>query len=99
MAGMSLEATAAPARQSHSGDTQPFIAISGLSKTFATLQGERIEALVDINIEIAAGSFATIVGPSGCGKSTLRRILAGLIPASAGRVEIAGQKVAGPRKD
>jgi NitT/TauT family transport system ATP-binding protein len=94
---MSIDA--APIRQSSARGARPFIAISGLSKTFATLQGERIEALVDINVAISAGSFATIVGPSGCGKSTLLRILAGLIPASAGSVEIAGQIVAGPRKD
>ncbi|HLI22222.1 MAG TPA: ABC transporter ATP-binding protein [Stellaceae bacterium] len=77
----------------------PLIAIRGLSKTFATLQGERVEALVDIEVAIGAGSFATIVGPSGCGKSTLLRILAGLIPATAGAVEIAGKAVNGPRKD
>ncbi|HEY3916559.1 MAG TPA: ABC transporter ATP-binding protein [Stellaceae bacterium] len=70
-----------------------------MSKTFATLQGERIEALVDIEVAVGASSFATIVGPSGCGKSTLLRILAGLIPATAGRIEIAGKAVTGPRKD
>jgi NitT/TauT family transport system ATP-binding protein len=97
MAGMSIDA--APVRRRETRDARPFIAIRGLSKTFATLQGERIDALIDINVAISAGSFATIVGPSGCGKSTLLRILAGLIPASAGSVEIAGQIVAGPRKD
>jgi NitT/TauT family transport system ATP-binding protein len=97
MAGMSIDA--APVQQSQAREARPFISISGLSKTFATLQGDRIEALVDINVAISAGSFATIVGPSGCGKSTLLRILAGLIPPSAGGIEIAGQKVAGPRKD
>jgi len=96
---MSIDTAAAPAPRTEAHAEQPFIAVGGVGKTFATLQGERIEALVDINVEIAAGSFATIVGPSGCGKSTLLRILAGLIPPSAGSVEIAGQKVAGPRKD
>jgi NitT/TauT family transport system ATP-binding protein len=97
MAGMSIDA--APVRRRETSPARPFIAISGLSKTFATLQGDRIEALIDINVAISQGSFATIVGPSGCGKSTLLRILAGLIPASAGSVEIASQTVAGPRKD
>jgi len=95
---MSLD-SAAPVRPSQARDAQPFIAIRSLSKTFATLQGERIDALVDIGVEIASGSLVTIVGPSGCGKSTLLRILAGLIPASAGSVAIGGQIVAGPRKD
>jgi NitT/TauT family transport system ATP-binding protein len=100
MARMSPDVAAViPTRPAAGAGAPALIAIAGLSKTFATLQGERIEALVDINVAIAAGSFVTIVGPSGCGKSTLLRILAGLIPASAGRLEIAGQTVSGPRKD
>jgi NitT/TauT family transport system ATP-binding protein len=75
------------------------IAIRQVNKSFTTLQGDTIQALVDINGTIAAGSFVTIVGPSGCGKSTLLRILAGLIKPSSGRVEIGGETVTGPRKD
>ena len=75
------------------------IAIRNIEKRFTTLQGDTVQALVDINGAIAAGSFVTIVGPSGCGKSTLLRILAGLIKPSVGRVEIGGEVVTGPRKD
>ncbi len=78
---------------------RPFISVDGLGKSFSTLRGERIHALVDIHCDIAAGSFVTIVGPSGCGKSTLLRILAGLIPATNGAVRIAGDPVTGPRRD
>jgi NitT/TauT family transport system ATP-binding protein len=95
MTVMSVE----PFRRNPASNASPFIAIRGLSKNFATLQGDHIEALVDINVGISAGSFATIVGPSGCGKSTLLRIIAGLIPASAGSIVIASQQVTGPRKD
>jgi ABC-type molybdenum transport system ATPase subunit/photorepair protein PhrA len=78
MARMNIDsATRDPAR-SAIANLSPFIAIRSLSKTFATLQGERINTLTDIDVDIAAGRFATIVGPSGCGKSTLLRILAGL---------------------
>jgi NitT/TauT family transport system ATP-binding protein len=92
-------ATAFGNRPAANAAPMPAIAIRGLSKTFATMQGERIAALVDIDVGIAAGSFATIVGPSGCGKSTLLRILAGLLSATAGRVEIVGEPVTGPRRD
>jgi len=78
---------------------RPLIKIAALNKSFATLRGERIRALVDIECEIAAGSFVTIVGPSGCGKSTLLRIVAGLIPVTTGSVEISGEAVTGPRRD
>lgn len=52
--------------------------------------------LSDINLEVASDTFVSIVGPSGCGKSTLLRIIAGLIPASEGTVQIAGTPVVGP---
>src|SRR3954467_5058712 len=65
----------------------PKIAITGLYKTFATRTGP-FTALDAISLDIARGSFCTIVGPSGCGKTTLLRILAGLEPARAARAPI-----------
>jgi NitT/TauT family transport system ATP-binding protein len=99
MARMNIDPATNAASRVAAAPASPLIVIRGLSKSFATLQGERIDALVDIDVGIAAGSFATIVGPSGCGKSTLLRLLAGLISATAGRVEITGEVVSGPRKD
>jgi NitT/TauT family transport system ATP-binding protein len=64
------------------------IAITGLSKVFAT-RGGRFTALDRISLDIPRGNFCTIVGPSGCGKTTLLRILAGLETATAGRAAIA----------
>jgi NitT/TauT family transport system ATP-binding protein len=58
-----------------------------------------ITALRDISFRIADGAFVAVVGPSGCGKSTLLKILAGLLPPSAGRVDLKGQPIAGPRRD
>jgi len=71
------------------------IAIAGLTKTSPTRVGPFL-ALDRISLDIARGSFCTIVGPSGCGKTTLLRILAGLETASAGQVGIAADNSAKP---
>lgn len=44
--------------------------------------------LRDVSVQIQTGEFFAIVGPSGCGKSTLLRMIAGLIPISAGVLKI-----------
>jgi NitT/TauT family transport system ATP-binding protein len=75
------------------------IEVAHLDKTYLTLRQERVQALCDISLAVRERQFATIVGPSGCGKSTLLKILAGLIPASAGSVRVAGTSVAAPRPD
>ncbi len=38
-----------------------------------------VQALAEVNLDIATGEFISIVGPSGCGKSTLLRIIADLV--------------------
>jgi NitT/TauT family transport system ATP-binding protein len=46
------------------------------------------EAVRDISFTVAPKEFVTVVGPSGCGKSTLLRIAAGLLPHTAGTVDV-----------
>src|SRR5262245_7321124 len=60
------------------------------------LTGETIDVLQDVNVSVRAGEFFSIVGPSGCGKTTLLRIIAGLLPATAGAILCDGDKVSGP---
>ncbi len=52
--------------------------------------GRGINALTDANFKIAAGEFVFVSGPSGAGKSTLLKLVAGLIPATRGRVKVNG---------
>jgi len=52
--------------------------------------GGDLVTLKDVTLEVADGEFVSIVGPSGCGKTTLLRIIAGLLPASSGRIEFKG---------
>jgi NitT/TauT family transport system ATP-binding protein len=77
------------------------ISVAGVSKSFSVRgRGQpALRALDGIDLEVTEGELVTLVGRSGCGKSTLLRILAGLIPASEGRVTIAGKDVRGPSRD
>jgi NitT/TauT family transport system ATP-binding protein len=65
------------------GVRPPLVALRNVSKTFQT--GTR--ALDELNLEIRAGEFLTLLGPSGCGKSTALRLIAGLVAPSCGQVE------------
>src|SRR5271168_248791 len=56
-----------------------------IAKTFAVPDGE-LTVLEDVSLEIPAGQVVALLGRSGSGKSTLLRIMAGLIPASKGKV-------------
>jgi NitT/TauT family transport system ATP-binding protein len=47
-------------------------------------------ALEDVSLTLEQGSFLSLLGPSGCGKSTLLRVVADLIPPSAGSVSVLG---------
>jgi NitT/TauT family transport system ATP-binding protein len=76
-----------------------YIQIRGLSKTFGETGTGGVLALREIDCTIEKGSFVSVVGPSGCGKSTLLRIVAGLLPASAGSVVMDGQAIVGTRRD
>src|SRR6185312_4063893 len=75
------------------------LSISGLSKSYDTRLGERVEALGPISIEVAAGEFLVVVGPSGCGKSTLLQILAGFLKPSEGAASMDGEKILDPSLD
>ncbi len=72
--------------------------IDGVSKTFSG-RTQTVEALLPVNLEVAAGEFVCLLGPSGCGKSTLLGIIAGLEPATTGAVWADGRQVYGPGTD
>jgi NitT/TauT family transport system ATP-binding protein len=55
--------------------------------------------LDDFSLSTREGEFVSLIGPSGCGKTTLLRIVAGLLTASSGTVQVAGQPSVGPSRD
>lgn len=50
-------------------------------------------AIPGLDLDVAKGSFVTLLGPSGCGKTTTLRIIAGLEQASAGTLSLGGRCV------
>jgi NitT/TauT family transport system ATP-binding protein len=72
-----------------------FIGLDRVGMTYEAASGP-VEALRDISFAVERGELVALVGPSGCGKSTLLRIIAGLRPATAGSVFVAGRAVTRP---
>ena len=70
----------------------PGIRIENLRKRYGS--GETaVDALKDVNMEVAAGEVVGLVGPSGSGKSTLLKALGAVIEPSAGRMTIGDQVI------
>lgn len=64
------------------------ISIRSVSKTFGADTDNPFRALKEINAEIGAGAFVSVVGPSGCGKSTLMLMVAGLLSRTSGEIHV-----------
>ncbi|MEQ8448151.1 MAG: ABC transporter ATP-binding protein [Nitratireductor sp.] len=65
------------------------VRLRGISKTF----NNGTTAVSKLDLDLAPGSFVSLLGPSGCGKSTVLRIIAGLVEPSEGAVS--GRRDAG----
>ena len=72
------------------------LGVHRLTHQFA-MAGEKsaLTVLRNIDLEIPAGKFVSLIGESGCGKSTLLRLMAGLIIPTGGEVRHDGVRVKG----
>ncbi|MGI4859610.1 MAG: ABC transporter ATP-binding protein [Janthinobacterium lividum] len=52
--------------------------------------------LRDVSLSVAPGELVALLGASGSGKSTLLRVIAGLLPPTAGQVRVDDQPLSGP---
>ncbi|MBQ2961466.1 ATP-binding cassette domain-containing protein [Methanobrevibacter sp.] len=64
------------------------ISIKNLSKSYKLDNGEEVEALKNINLEVKEGEIVGILGTSGSGKTTLLRILRGVEKFDEGEVRV-----------
>jgi ABC-2 type transport system ATP-binding protein len=68
------------------------ISFQSVSKSFSNARGT-FTALDGVSFDIQAGEFFGLLGPNGAGKTTLISILAGLMQASSGRIQVHGLDV------
>lgn len=66
--------------------TEPIIRAQAVEKFYVQPDGNRIEVIAPVDLDVEPGKIITLLGPSGCGKSTLLRILTGLSKPSSGEV-------------
>jgi ABC-2 type transport system ATP-binding protein len=62
----------------------PALKLQGLTKCFAK------PAVDGLNLSVRPGEFYALLGPNGAGKTTTLRMVAGLMPADSGRIEVFG---------
>ncbi|PIV51058.1 nitrate ABC transporter ATP-binding protein [Candidatus Falkowbacteria bacterium CG_4_10_14_0_2_um_filter_36_22] len=73
------------------------IKVEHINKNFVN-NGESLKILGDINFKLDKGETSIILGPSGCGKTTLFNIIAGLIPATKGKIFFGNEEIVSPHK-
>jgi len=77
---------------------EPYIRLQGVGKSYETKDGA-VEACAGVDLDIRRSEFVAIVGPSGCGKTTILKMVAGLVPHTAGSITVGGSPVERPLTD
>jgi lipooligosaccharide transport system ATP-binding protein len=62
----------------------------GLRKSFETREGETVEAVKGIDIDVRRGEAFGFLGPNGAGKSSTMRMIAAVSPVTGGELRILG---------
>jgi len=70
---------------------EPILAISGLTKSYAS----GLVALDRVDLDIRRGEIFALLGPNGAGKTTLISIVCGIVTPSSGTVRVAGHDITG----
>jgi putative ABC transport system ATP-binding protein len=71
------------------------IRVENLGVTFNEGTALENRALHEVNLNVGAGEFISVIGSNGAGKSTLLNLIAGELPPSTGRIIIDGTDVTG----
>ena len=66
------------------------VAIKELTKVYPGADAPSVD---NLTLDIGSGDLAALLGPSGCGKTTTMKMIAGLLPPTAGDVAFDGRSV------
>ena len=68
----------------------PLLKVSGLCKNFGGVQ-----AINDLNFEIAEGELLGMIGPNGSGKTTAVNLITGFVKPTEGEIRYRGKNITG----
>ncbi len=69
------------------------VTLSEARRSFPLPEGNRIQALDGVNLQVRRNEFLTLLGPSGCGKTTLLQAVSGFVDLESGRIFVDGKDV------
>jgi NitT/TauT family transport system ATP-binding protein len=92
---MTDSTTSEPAVAVAENGREPAVRVVELTKEFAG----GVRALDGVSFDVPRSELTSVIGPSGCGKTTTLKIVAGLVDATSGRVEVNGTPVTAPGPD
>src|SRR2546425_10387796 len=70
--------------------SRPAVICRRVTKDFGAGENQ-VRVLRGVDLEVPFGELSLLVGPSGCGKTTLLSVVAGLLNASGGEVNVLGE--------
>jgi NitT/TauT family transport system ATP-binding protein len=87
--------TSGPAVAPGQNGREPAVRVIDVTKEF----DGGVRALDGVSFDVPRGELTSVIGPSGCGKTTTLKIVAGLVEATSGRIEVNGTPVTAPGPD
>ena len=85
-----IQETERPGSERPGSERPVVLEVKNIAKRFGG-----ITALTDFNLTVRQGDIHCLIGPNGAGKTTVLKIIMGLYPPSAGRVELNGHNITG----
>ncbi|WP_197052494.1 ABC transporter ATP-binding protein [Halobellus rufus] len=81
------------AKSDHADSSTGMLELRDIVKRFEKPGQGEILVLDEVDLDVEAGAFVSLLGPSGCGKTTLMNVISGLIEPDRGTMRRGGRDV------